>query len=195
MALFEVQALTPRSEQPAWSFAIEAGEVLGVYGASGGGKSVLLKKLADLLEHDGEVRLNGEAQADVPPRRWRVEVMLFAAETAWWEDTVRAHFKDEIDQAWLKTAFSALQLPEVMLDQPVAQLSSGEKQRLALIRGLQYQPQVLLLDEVTANLDPDTTHAVEDWVKRYLQDRPACAVWVSHDAEQLKRVATEQRQL
>ncbi|KUJ71291.1 ABC transporter [Thiomicrospira sp. WB1] len=193
--LFEVSDLTPSPGQPSWSFALNQGEVLGIYGPSGGGKSVLLKKLADLLTHDGCVALNGRAQNDWSPQAWRARVMLFAAETAWWLDTVGEHFRQEIDQAWLKMALEALQLSEAMLKQPVAQLSSGEKQRLALIRGIQYSPRVLLLDEVTANLDPHATAAVEGWLSQYLTEHGACAIWVSHDAEQLKRVASCQRQL
>jgi len=172
------------------SIELNQGDVLGVYGPSGGGKSVLLKKLADLMPHQGSVACQGRAQQAWRPGQWRAQVMLFAAETAWWRDTVIEHFEPSIDQAWLSSALSQLQLAPDLLHQPVSQLSSGEKQRLALIRGLYYQPKVLLLDEVTANLDPDTTLAVERWLGSYLQTQSAGAIWVTHDAQQRQRVAT-----
>lgn len=169
---------------------LNQGEVLGVYGPSGGGKSVLLKKIADLVPHTGSLACQGRAQQDWRPGQWRSQVMLFAAETAWWHETVAEHFEPSINQAWLSAALSQLHLAPALLHQPVSQLSSGEKQRLALIRGVYYQPAVLLLDEVTANLDPDTTVAVEQWLWTYLETQRAGAIWVTHDADQRQRVAT-----
>ncbi|MDX1335484.1 MAG: ATP-binding cassette domain-containing protein, partial [Gammaproteobacteria bacterium] len=70
----------------------------------------------------------------------------------------------------------------------VSRLSSGERQRLALLRMLENSPRVLLLDEPTANLDRENTLLVENMIARYVQDHEAAAVWVSHDAEQQERL-------
>jgi ABC-type iron transport system FetAB ATPase subunit len=78
------------------------------------------------------------------------------------------------------------------MDQAVIRLSSGEKQRLALLRLLANQPRVLLLDEPTANLDPENTRRVEAVIREYCRERAAAVVWVSHDREQAARVADRQ---
>jgi ABC-type iron transport system FetAB ATPase subunit len=70
----------------------------------------------------------------------------------------------------------------------VTRLSSGEKQRLALLRLLANQPRVLLLDEPTANLDPQNTRRVEAMIAAYREARGAAVVWISHDREQAARV-------
>ncbi|MBN1464243.1 ATP-binding cassette domain-containing protein, partial [candidate division KSB1 bacterium] len=71
----------------------------------------------------------------------------------------------------------------------VSRLSSGERQRLGLVRLLANRPAVLLLDEPTANLDPRFVGEVEAMLNRYKEQRPASLIWVSHDRGQLERVA------
>ena len=83
---------------------------------------------------------------------------------------------------------SALGLPEVIPDWAVSRLSSGERQRLAVARLLSVQPEVLLLDEPTANLDPANTERVERVVADYRDRNAATVLWVSHDADQRKRL-------
>jgi ABC-type iron transport system FetAB ATPase subunit len=77
----------------------------------------------------------------------------------------------------------------------VAQLSSGEKQRLALLRLMVNRPRVLLLDEPTANLDPENVTRVEKLVAAYLRREGAAVLWVSHDPEQTRRVAQRRLRL
>ncbi len=81
-----------------------------------------------------------------------------------------------------------LGLDEALLDRPVRLLSSGEKQRFALLRMLCNRPKVLLLDEPTANLDRENTGRVERLVLHYLDQAPAGAIWVSHDGDQVERI-------
>jgi len=83
----------------------------------------------------------------------------------------------------------ALGLDARLLGEPVARLSSGERQRCALLRLLANEPQVLLLDEPTANLDPLSAQRVEAVVADYRQTRQAAVIWVSHDPAQIARVA------
>jgi len=163
---------------------IEAGEIVGLYGVSGSGKSRLLRALADLDEHQGEVLLNGASQQSMSAPQWRSQVGLLSAETFWWLDEVASHFQ-QFDQAQAMQ----LGLPEDIGDWPVSRLSSGENQRLGLMRLLENRPEVLLLDEPTANLDPQSTDAFERFVVDYVQQQSACAIWVSHDPQQLKRTA------
>jgi ABC-type iron transport system FetAB ATPase subunit len=75
-----------------------------------------------------------------------------------------------------------------VLSWSVARLSTGERQRLALIRLLAQGPEVLLLDEATANLDPSNSARVEAIVGAYRGTQSAAVLWVSHDPAQRRRL-------
>jgi ABC-type iron transport system FetAB ATPase subunit len=114
---------------------------------------------------------------------WRQHVAMLPAESQWWFDTVGEHFNTTDTELFQRLGFK----PQVA-DWMVSRLSSGEKQRLALIRMLASKPRVLLLDEPTANLDQQNTNTFEQIVADYLATQNACAIWVSHDRKQLQRV-------
>ncbi|MBB3189301.1 ABC transporter ATP-binding protein [Halomonas cerina] len=171
---------------------IAPGEILCLAGASGSGKSRLLRAVADLEPHDGEVWLGETAQSSVSGHTWRARVMLVPAESQWWADTVGEHFlEDQADAGDLEALGFA---PEV-LGWEVNRLSSGEKQRLALLRAVSREPAALLLDEPTANLDEATTRRVEAWLTTRIRERGWPVLWVAHDPGQIARVATRHRRL
>lgn len=167
------------------SLGIRPGEIVCLSGPSGSGKSRLLRAIADLDAHTGDVRLDGELQTSVPAHQWRRRVMLVPAEAPWWLERVGAHFPDGPDAA----AFEALGLPADAPDWPVTRLSSGERQRAALLRAMARNPRALLLDEPTANLDAATTEHVEAWLRRRIADHGIATLWVAHDMAQVARVA------
>ena len=183
-AMFSVRNLRRPGLGPL-SFEVAAGACLGIGGPSGAGKSLLLRALADLDASTGEVRLDGIRREDLPAPAWRRRVCYLAAESGWWADRVGAHVPDWDAAGPL---LAALGLPEDCGDWPVARLSSGERQRLALIRALVRGPRVLLLDEPTAALDPESAAAVEALVAGH-RAGGGCALWISHDAAQLVRVS------
>ncbi|MGK0291497.1 MAG: putative ABC transport system ATP-binding protein, partial [bacterium] len=78
---------------------------------------------------------------------------------------------------------------ESILSAPINRLSTGEKQRLGLLRLLSLEPQVLLLDEPTASLDIKNTYKMESLILSYLKEKDASALLISHDLEQIKRTA------
>lgn len=162
---------------------IPAGQCVCLSGASGSGKSLTLRALADLDPHEGEVALNGERAMDINGPEWRRQVGLLPAESRWWCDTVGAHF-EEIDE----TLLAKVGFDREVLQWHINRLSTGERQRLALLRLLANQPRALLLDEPTASLDRENILRVEELINEYRQQLGIAVLWVSHDAEQINRV-------
>jgi ABC-type iron transport system FetAB ATPase subunit len=163
---------------------VEAGACVGLFGSSGAGKTMLLRAVADLDPHAGLVALGDRAAETFDPPDWRRRVGLLAAESAWWGATVGEHFSNGAAPALGELGFG----DEVMA-WSVERLSTGERQRLALLRLLAGEPEALLLDEPTANLDPENAAAVEALVASYRAGRAAPVIWVAHDRGQLRRVA------
>lgn len=168
------------------SLDIGSGECVSISGPSGSGKTLLLRCLADLDPVEGQMELDGKSYLDFSGPRWRRQVALLTAESFWWCRTFAEHF----EQAPAAAILARLNLPTDILDKEVERGSTGERQRLALLRLLQHRPAVLLLDEPTANLDDNNRRAVEDLIADYLRQRQACALWTSHDRIQIERVAT-----
>ncbi|QEP45024.1 ATP-binding cassette domain-containing protein [Ectothiorhodospiraceae bacterium BW-2] len=160
------------------------GQITFLTGASGSGKSLLLRALVDLQPFRGDIWLQGEAVNSMSPMAWRRQVGLLPAESHWWFDSVGAHF-----QTWPTEALKQLGLDYLTPEHSVADCSTGERQRLALLRLLQNSPQVVLLDEPTAALDLQSTLAVESRLSDYCREQQAALLWVSHTQEQLERLA------
>ena len=183
MSLLKLHQLKYQSCGPV-DLVVESGECIGLSGESGSGKSLMLRAIADLDEHGGDVLLDDVNCTSVAAPQWRQKVALLPAESQWWFDTVGEHFNMTDTDLFQRLGFK----PQVAGWQ-VSRLSSGEKQRLALIRMLGTSPKVLLLDEPTANLDRQNTATFEQIVADYIATHHACAIWVSHDREQLQRVS------
>lgn len=172
---------------PPLTFEVAAGECLAVEGPSGAGKTRLLRAIADLDPAPGQVFLNGAERNEMPAPRWRRHVRYCAAEPAWWIDTPREGFADA-PSGRVQRLLHSLGLDSTVLDRTVAALSTGERQRLALARALIDEPQVLLLDEPTAALDPQSGALVEELI-RYQTLAGRSAILVSHDRGQIERLA------
>ncbi|MGB0748912.1 MAG: ABC transporter ATP-binding protein [Magnetospiraceae bacterium] len=167
------------------SLKLDAGECIAVRGNSGSGKSVFMRAVADLDPSEGRVLLNGVDRNDMPAPKWRRQVAYVPAESGWWAETVEAHFT-EWDTA--RVMARRLGLDSQCGEWPITRLSTGERQRLALVRALNHAPKVLLLDEPTSGLDKTTTAAVEALVHERRADG-AAVIWVTHDDGQVTRVA------
>lgn len=169
--------------------SIEAAQCLCVTGASGSGKSVLLRMLADMDPAEGELSLAGIDRRAMSASTWRQRVMLVPAQAGWWAPMVQPHFAEAM-LANARPLADRLQLPGDIFERQVLRLSSGERQRLALIRALVTNPAALLLDEPTASLDQDSVAAVELLLAEKLS-RGLILVLVTHDAAQAARMGQQ----
>ncbi|MCW5720797.1 MAG: ATP-binding cassette domain-containing protein [Devosia sp.] len=156
-------------------------------GASGAGKSLLLKMLADLIPHEGLCSLDGVSARDIPAPQWRMRIRYCAAEPGWWAPTIGAHFRDP---AAIGQACAALGLDGALLDAAPERVSTGERQRFALLRGLEDRPAFLLLDEPSSALDETSTDLVEALLEDAM-DKGMGLVLASHDKRQVARLADD----
>lgn len=170
------------------SFSLAPGECIAVMGPSGAGKTLLLRQLVDLDPGSGHVFLEGQRREAYPAPEWRRRVMLVPAVSAWWAATVAEHFQDGV-LADASRLCASMRLPEDALNRDVTTLSTGERQRLALVRALTAVPDILLLDEPTSGLDVDTMLAVEQCLTD-VQGQGTALLIVTHDEAQARRLAT-----
>lgn len=166
------------------SLDVGPSEIVCLSGESGAGKSLLLRAIADLIPHQGKVYLDGQSSCDIPAPAWRKQVGLLPSESQWWQDTVGGHFESADEET-----FGALGMSIDALHWQVSRCSTGEKQRLAILRLLANQPSCLLLDEPTGSLDPDNTRHVEAFILQLAKQKNIPVLWVSHSEEQIQRIA------
>jgi len=192
MAALTLTGLQPRILAPV-DLHIDAGELIFISGPSGAGKSLLLRAIADLDPNHGEALIDDQPRASIPAPNWRRQVGLLPAETGWWADRVGMHFAtpaaDPSGNASLMALLARLGFQPDVLDWDVQRLSTGERQRLALARLLINGPEVLLLDEATANLDPSNREQAEQVIDDYRRQKRAAVLWASHDPDQRRRLA------
>ncbi len=188
--LLTVTHLQRQGLLPPVSFNLEAAETLCLSGSSGVGKTVLLRAIADLDPNQGEVSFNGKPRESWPAAEWRRKVMLVPSESYWWAPRVGDHFESADITALEKLGFT-----ESVLGWEVARLSSGERQRLAVLRALSFSPMVVLLDEPTANLDEENIQRLEKFLRAYQEKHQAALLWVSHSEVQRRRVASREMRL
>lgn len=184
MARLQIKALT-YLHYAAFSLSLESAECIALTGPSGSGKTLLLRAIADLDPHQGTILLDGVACHDIDAPLWRRQVALLCAESQWWYEQVSEHFSEPIDVDQL----ACLGFDKAVMKWAVSRLSSGERQRLALLRALENRPKVLLLDEPTGSLDQDNAVAVEALIADYRKNYDAAVIWVTHDMAQAERVA------
>jgi iron complex transport system ATP-binding protein len=166
---------------------VAAGELVAVIGPNGGGKTSLLRALCAIETAGGEVRIDGERVAAVPPaRRPRVVTFLPASRDIGWPISAR-----DIIALGLPTPapgrveelIGLLEL-EALADRPVDRLSTGERTRVLLARALAPNPRVLLLDEPLSNLDPYWVLRILDILRASVAEG-ASAVVALHDIERV----------
>ena len=175
------------------SLSVEAGEHLTITGPSGSGKSSLLKLLAALVSpSSGRIVYQGRDLEDLDPVAYRREVSYCFQQPLLFGQTVRDNmaFPFEIrqlpfDQERVLSALARLNLGPEFLEKPIKELSGGEKQRVALVRNLLFEPKVLLLDEVSSGLDEKTKTLLRTFLTD-LHQAGVTLIEVTHDHREIE---------
>jgi len=169
------------------SFTVPTGTCTALTGPSGSGKTLLLRALIDLDENTGCVAVDDQERATYAAPDWRRCVGYLPAEPGWWADKISDHF---VDVKAAEPILNSIGLKPDILDQYVETASTGERQRLALVRLLAMEPRVLLLDEPTAALDDATVETVERLLTDQLS-KGTSILLVSHDQDQANRLCRQ----
>lgn len=172
------------------SLKVEEGDFISIVGQSGSGKSTFLRLAANLISpSQGQILYNNKDYKYYEPTVLRKEISLCSQSPALFGDTVGDNIafpflirKEEVDRKKVEKLFSSLNLPLSYLEKDTKSLSSGEKQRIALIRNLLYRPKILLLDEVTSALDRENGKIVEDLLSSLNQE--LTILWITHNQDQ-----------
>ncbi len=173
-----------------YRIAVEPGECVGLTGKSGIGKTQLLRAVADVIVHTGDCFLNECSCQSMEAPEWRKTVALVPAESFWWHDIVGEHFPEIDSDDEITDLLKRLGFSQEVMEWQISRLSTGERQRLSLIRTLITRPAVLLLDEPTSSLDKKMAHVVEEMIANICFSNKTVCLWVSHDMEQLSRVSS-----
>lgn len=206
-ALIQTRALTRVDErrqvallQPT-DFTLHAGDRVSITGSSGSGKSVFLRALALLdTPTSGQILWNGEPIANAQIPHYRSHISYLSQRPALLEGTVEDNLrfpfslktlrKRHFDRASVITLLEHAGKAPDFLAKHALDLSGGESQVVSLIRTLQLDPEVLLLDEPTAALDPASSRDVEALIDAWFAaDNARAYVWVSHDLDQARRMS------
>jgi len=204
---FEVgrDAPAPRRIVADVSFRVAAGGVFTVLGPSGSGKSTLLRCLNRLVEPSaGRVLLDGRVASELPVQELRRRVGMVFETAALFDGNVldnvlygprlrgeraeRAAGDADAAHAQAEGLLRRVGLPAAFCDKPVTELSGGEAQRVSLARALANEPEVLLLDEPTAALDPTASQVIEDLLLELAADTDLTFIFVTHNLAQARRI-------
>lgn len=186
------------------NFSLKKGEVLTLLGPSGSGKSTLLRTLNGLEDYkDGAIYFHGK-KINPTPKQWQMlrqkigmvfqSYDLFPNLTVM-ENVLLAPVKvQKRDETEVKKEALDL-LKRVELDQYVdsypRELSGGQKQRVAIVRALAMKPEIMLLDEITASLDPEMVRGIEEIVERLSKREHMTMIIVTHQMNFAARIADE----
>jgi len=175
---------------------VQKGEVLALVGPSGSGKSTLLRVMNRLLELDGgSIMFKGKNIRNIDPMDLRRAAVLVPQESVMLPGTVRDNVIYGPRLAGMTEACDVTGclrdagLSGKFADKDASKLSGGEKKRVSIARALALRPEVLLLDEPTAGVDPKRVEKVERTIIGFAKELKLTVVWVTHDVPQALRVS------
>lgn len=164
-----------------------------IAGASGSGKTSLLRLCNRLdVPTSGRISYRGENLLDLEPQALRRRVGMVFQRPAIFPGTVRDNLLAADQSATeqdMRTVLSSVDIDDSFLDRVGDTLSGGEGQRVCLARTLMCRPEVLLMDEPTASVHPAAAAILEETTRRLNSEGGVGVVWVTHDLEQIGRLA------
>jgi ABC-2 type transport system ATP-binding protein len=177
------------------SFAIAPGSITGLLGGNGAGKTTTIAMIMGLIAPtSGSVTVLG---AQMPAQRYRV-LQRMNFESPYVEMPMRLTIRQNLTVFGMLYGVRNLaeridELADVLdltnlLDRQTGKLSAGQKTRVSLAKSLINSPELLLLDEPTASLDPDTADWVRARLERYCRDRRATVLLASHNMSEVERM-------
>ena len=180
------------------SFTVPSGATLGLLGGNGAGKTTTIGMLLGLLvPSSGRITVLGHDMAKdrfaalARMNFWSPYVALPSRLTVRENMRVFGHLYD-VRRTDDRIAELARELDlGAILDRPAGQLSAGQKTRVALAKALINRPEVLLLDEPTASLDPDTGDLVRTWLEQYRTESGCTILLASHNMAEVERLCTD----
>jgi zinc/manganese transport system ATP-binding protein len=182
------------------SFSIKPGQFMGIIGPNGAGKTTLFRVLLGMLEPSrGSMSFKDEQHNPVN----RASVIGYVPQSRQVDPEIPMTAEDFVSlglphryRFWSttkdrQTISEALRLTDAvhLAKQPVGKLSGGERQRIYLAQALVRNPQILLLDEPTSNLDPGAQEQMASVVDRICRERNVCVLFISHDINLIARYA------
>lgn len=177
------------------SLQLHQGDSVLLTGPSGSGKSTFLKILASLITPiSGRILFRSSDIVTLKAEEYRQQVSYCFQTPQLFGQTVYDNLvlpwqirRLKPQQDKMVAALESVNLSPDMLNKPVEQLSGGEKQRVGLLRNLQFMPQVLLLDEVTSALDEENRLAVLSLINRISAEEKVAVVRISHDVNDIQQ--------
>jgi len=181
------------------SFSLERGELLGFIGPNGAGKSTTIKILSGILRPDaGRVEVDGLVPYEDRIRHVaRIGVVFGQRTQLWWDlpvvdgfDLLRDIYRvDRASYERSRDELVAMLRLDRLLDQPVRQLSLGQRMRAEIAAALLHAPSILFLDEPTIGLDAPSKLAVREFVKRLNRERGVTVLLTTHDMHDIDALA------
>lgn len=170
---------------------VQSGERILIVGQTGTGKSSLLSTLNLMNQsYQGEILFHEKTLESYKPELLRSRICMVMQEPWLEEGTIREvldaplayrtrqSYRQDGREQLIQELFDNFRLSTAYLDKPASQLSGGEKQRVALIRALQFQPEILLLDEISSALDQETSGIISHCI---FETYPGTVIAISHD--------------
>jgi putative ABC transport system ATP-binding protein len=178
------------------SAKVMEGELITIIGPSGSGKSTFLSLINRMTDPDsGTLNFRGTPYIEIDVLKLRRKIgMVFQLPTML-PGTVKDNlligpslFHEKLSEKEIDELIEQVSLPKTIKDQDARSLSGGQKQRVSLARTLANRPEILLLDEVTASLDPNSTEGIEELIQSLHREQGKSILWVSHNLKQAKKV-------